>query len=111
MLMCVFVHSRFVENPSIGSWETNPCFLRGGGGSIIVAAEKGTLVAIGVAFNQRRDRKGGAPAAVPHGGEGGGVRHSVAAARNQWARAVCGWPSKTGNTGVAAMCGPGKSAG
>jgi hypothetical protein len=29
-------------------------------------------VAIGVAFNQRRDRKGGAPAAVPHGGEGGG---------------------------------------
>jgi hypothetical protein len=29
MLMCVFVHSRFVENPSIGSWETNSCFFRG----------------------------------------------------------------------------------
>jgi hypothetical protein len=42
---------------------------------------------------------------------GGGVRHSVAAARNQRARVMCGWPSKTGNTGVAAICGPGKSAG
>jgi hypothetical protein len=27
--MCVFVHSCFVENPPIGSWETNPCFFRG----------------------------------------------------------------------------------
>jgi hypothetical protein len=27
--MCVFVHSRFVENPPIGSWETNPCFFSG----------------------------------------------------------------------------------
>jgi hypothetical protein len=26
--MCVFAHSRFVENPSIWSWETNPSFLR-----------------------------------------------------------------------------------
>jgi hypothetical protein len=26
--MCVFVHSRFVENPLIRSWETNPSFLR-----------------------------------------------------------------------------------
>jgi hypothetical protein len=30
MLMCVFVHSRSVENPLIGSWETNPCFLGAG---------------------------------------------------------------------------------
>jgi hypothetical protein len=29
MLMCMFVHSRFFENPLIGSWETNPCFFRG----------------------------------------------------------------------------------
>jgi hypothetical protein len=28
--MCVFVHSRFVENPLVGSWETNPYFFRGG---------------------------------------------------------------------------------
>jgi hypothetical protein len=34
MLMYVFVHSRSVENPPIGSWETNPCFFRGGGGSL-----------------------------------------------------------------------------
>jgi hypothetical protein len=27
--MCVFVHSRFVENPPVGSWETNPCFFKG----------------------------------------------------------------------------------
>jgi hypothetical protein len=26
--MCVFVHSRFIENPLIWSWETNPSFLR-----------------------------------------------------------------------------------
>jgi hypothetical protein len=26
--MCVFAHSRFVENPPTGSWETNPSFLR-----------------------------------------------------------------------------------
>jgi hypothetical protein len=26
--LCVFAHSRFVENPPIGSWETNPLFLR-----------------------------------------------------------------------------------
>jgi hypothetical protein len=26
--MCVFAHSRFVENPPIWSWETNPSFLR-----------------------------------------------------------------------------------
>jgi hypothetical protein len=26
--MCVFVHSRFIENPPIWSWETNPSFLR-----------------------------------------------------------------------------------
>jgi hypothetical protein len=26
--MCVFAHSRFIENPPIGSWETNPSFLR-----------------------------------------------------------------------------------
>jgi hypothetical protein len=31
MLMCVFVHSRFIENPSVGSWDTNPCFFRRGG--------------------------------------------------------------------------------
>jgi hypothetical protein len=31
MLMCVFMHSRFVENPSVGSWYTNPCFFRGWG--------------------------------------------------------------------------------
>jgi hypothetical protein len=29
MLMCVFAHSCFIENPSVGSWETNPCFLGG----------------------------------------------------------------------------------
>jgi hypothetical protein len=29
MLMCVFVHPRFIENPPIGSWETNLCFFRG----------------------------------------------------------------------------------
>jgi hypothetical protein len=29
MLMCVFVYSRFIENPSIGSYETNPYFFRG----------------------------------------------------------------------------------
>jgi hypothetical protein len=29
MLMCVFVHSRFIKNTLIGSWETNPCFFRG----------------------------------------------------------------------------------
>jgi hypothetical protein len=29
--MCVCVHSRFIENPLIESWETNPCFFRGGG--------------------------------------------------------------------------------
>jgi hypothetical protein len=29
MLICVFVHSRFIENPLVGSWETNPCFFRG----------------------------------------------------------------------------------
>jgi hypothetical protein len=29
MLMCVFAHSRFIENPRIGSWETSPCFFRG----------------------------------------------------------------------------------
>jgi hypothetical protein len=34
MLMCVFVHSHFIENLPVGSWETNPCFFRGGGGSI-----------------------------------------------------------------------------
>jgi hypothetical protein len=27
--MCVFVHSRFVENPLVESWETNPCFFKG----------------------------------------------------------------------------------
>jgi hypothetical protein len=26
--MCVFAHSRFVENPPTWSWETNPSFLR-----------------------------------------------------------------------------------
>jgi hypothetical protein len=31
MIICVFVHSCFVENPPVGSWETNPCFFRGGG--------------------------------------------------------------------------------
>jgi hypothetical protein len=29
MLMCVFVHPRFVENPPVETWETNPCFFRG----------------------------------------------------------------------------------
>jgi hypothetical protein len=29
MLMCMFVHSRFVENPPVGSWETNLCFSGG----------------------------------------------------------------------------------
>jgi hypothetical protein len=29
MLMCVFAYSHFVENPSVGSWEINPCFLGG----------------------------------------------------------------------------------
>jgi hypothetical protein len=29
MLMCVFTHSRFIENLPVGSWETNPCFFRG----------------------------------------------------------------------------------
>jgi hypothetical protein len=29
MLMCVFVHSRFIENPPVGSWETNLCLFRG----------------------------------------------------------------------------------
>jgi hypothetical protein len=24
--MCVFMHSCFIENPPVGSWETNPCF-------------------------------------------------------------------------------------
>jgi hypothetical protein len=28
MLMCVFVYSHFIENPSIGSYETKPCFFR-----------------------------------------------------------------------------------
>jgi hypothetical protein len=28
MLMCVFAHSRFIENPPISSWETNPCLFR-----------------------------------------------------------------------------------
>jgi hypothetical protein len=26
--LCVFAHSRFIENPPIWSWETNPSFLR-----------------------------------------------------------------------------------
>jgi hypothetical protein len=26
----MFVYSRFIENPSIWSWETNPCFFKGG---------------------------------------------------------------------------------
>jgi hypothetical protein len=26
--MCVFVHSHFVKNPSVWSWETNPSFMR-----------------------------------------------------------------------------------
>jgi hypothetical protein len=30
MIMYVFVHSRFIENPPIGSWETNLFFFRGG---------------------------------------------------------------------------------
>jgi hypothetical protein len=30
MLICVFTHSRFIENPSVGSLETNPCFFMGG---------------------------------------------------------------------------------
>jgi hypothetical protein len=29
MLMCVFAHSRFVENPPVESWETNPCLFMG----------------------------------------------------------------------------------
>jgi hypothetical protein len=29
MLICVFVNSRFVDNPPVGSWETNPYFLWG----------------------------------------------------------------------------------
>jgi hypothetical protein len=29
VLVCVFVHSHFIENPPVGSWETNPCFFRG----------------------------------------------------------------------------------
>jgi hypothetical protein len=29
MLMCVFVHSYFIENPLVGSWEKTPAFLRG----------------------------------------------------------------------------------
>jgi hypothetical protein len=29
MIMCVFVHSRFVKNPLVGSWETNPYLFRG----------------------------------------------------------------------------------
>jgi hypothetical protein len=28
LYVCVFVHSRFIENPPIWSWETNPSFLR-----------------------------------------------------------------------------------
>jgi hypothetical protein len=28
--MCVFVHSRFNEDPPVESCETNPCFFRGG---------------------------------------------------------------------------------
>jgi hypothetical protein len=31
MLMCVFTHSRFIENPPVGSWDTNPCFFQGEG--------------------------------------------------------------------------------
>jgi hypothetical protein len=27
--MCVFKHSRFIENPLVGSWKTNPCLFRG----------------------------------------------------------------------------------
>jgi hypothetical protein len=38
MLMCVFVHSRSVENPSIGS-KKNPCFFRGG--SVTIASLTG----------------------------------------------------------------------
>jgi hypothetical protein len=30
ILMCVFVHSRFNEDPPVESCETNPCFFRGG---------------------------------------------------------------------------------
>jgi hypothetical protein len=36
----VFVHCRFVENPLLGSWETNPCFFRGGGVLSQLASEQ-----------------------------------------------------------------------
>jgi hypothetical protein len=29
MLMCVLVHSRFIMNPPVGSWETDPYFFMG----------------------------------------------------------------------------------
>jgi prolipoprotein diacylglyceryltransferase len=29
MLMCVFAHSFFIENPPVGSWEITPAFLGG----------------------------------------------------------------------------------
>jgi hypothetical protein len=39
MLMCVFANSRFIENPLIGSWETNPCLFRGG--SVTIVSDRG----------------------------------------------------------------------
>jgi hypothetical protein len=36
MLMYVFVHSRFIGNPPVGSWEINPCFFRGGSVTALV---------------------------------------------------------------------------
>jgi hypothetical protein len=41
MLMCVFAHSCFIENPLIGSWETNPYVFRGVMSQLISEQDRG----------------------------------------------------------------------
>jgi hypothetical protein len=47
MFMCVFAHSRFVENPPIGSWETNHYFFRRGsvtGGPLYLGLQRNKIM-------------------------------------------------------------------
>jgi hypothetical protein len=41
MLMYVFVLSHFIETLPIGSWETNPCFFRGGLSQLVAEKDQG----------------------------------------------------------------------
>jgi hypothetical protein len=41
MLMCLFAHSRFIENRPVASWETNPYLFRGGLSQLVSEQDRG----------------------------------------------------------------------